>query len=87
MNARRADVCVIGGGPAGASLARRAAMLGHSVVVIEKAPFPRPQIGESLTGAVLPLLDVLAMRDQVESAGFYRQRALKRWNRRWTVRS
>jgi flavin-dependent dehydrogenase len=86
MNARRADVCVIGGGPAGASLARRAAMLGHSVVVIEKAPFPRPHIGESLTGAVLPLLDVLAMREQVESAGFYRPRgALVRWAEQRTV--
>jgi flavin-dependent dehydrogenase len=75
-----ADVCVIGGGPAGAALARRVAQLGHSVVLAEKHPFPRPHIGESLTGAVLPLLDVLGVRSEIESAGFLRPRsALVRW--------
>ncbi len=75
-----ADVCVIGGGPAGAALARRVAQLGHSVVLAEKHPFPRPHIGESLVGGVLPLLDVLGVRNEIESAGFLRPRsALVRW--------
>lgn len=75
-----ADVCVIGGGPAGASLARRLAQLGHSVVIAEKHPFPRPHIGESLTSGVLPLLDVLGVRNEIESAGFLRpESALVRW--------
>jgi flavin-dependent dehydrogenase len=74
------QVCVVGGGPAGASVARRLAMLGHSVVVIEKSPFPRPHVGESLTGGVLPLLDVLQLRNDVEREGFLRtSRALIRW--------
>lgn len=64
------DVCVIGGGPAGASLALRLAQLGRSVVVIEKHCFPRRHLGESVTGGVLPLLQVLGVQRRMESAGF-----------------
>lgn len=64
------DVCVIGGGPAGASLALRLAHLGRSVVVIERNSFPRRHLGESLTGAILPLLGVLGALPRIESAGF-----------------
>lgn len=55
-------------------------MLGHSVVLVEKARFPRAHIGESLTGGVLPLLEVLRLRNEVEQAGFLRNtNALIRW--------
>jgi flavin-dependent dehydrogenase len=64
------DVCIIGGGPAGASLALRLAKLGRSVAVIEKASFPRRHVGESLTGGVLPLLQVLGVLPQIESGQF-----------------
>jgi geranylgeranyl reductase family protein len=37
------DVIVLGAGPAGSSCARRAAELGLSVAVLEKADFPRPK--------------------------------------------
>jgi flavin-dependent dehydrogenase len=70
----------LGGGPAGAAAARWLAILGRSVVLIEKSPFPRPHIGESLTGGVLPLLDVLELRGAVENAGFLRpRRVLLKW--------
>src|SRR5262245_45557718 len=42
------DVIVIGGGPAGSTLATRLAQLGRNVVVFEKERFPRFHIGESL---------------------------------------
>jgi flavin-dependent dehydrogenase len=74
------DVCVLGGGPAGASTAIKLRALGHSVIVIEKSAYPRRHIGESLTGAVLPLLEVLGVRDEVESASFLRTHAsIVRW--------
>jgi flavin-dependent dehydrogenase len=61
---------VIGGGPAGSSLALRLAALGRRVILFEKDDFPRCHVGESLTGGILPLLDVLAVRPAIESAGF-----------------
>lgn len=77
------DVCVIGGGPAGSALATRLKQLGYSVVVLEKHRFPRAHIGESLVNGVLPLLDVLGIRQEVESAGFLRPTgAIVRWSGR-----
>lgn len=75
MNAITSEVCVVGGGPAGAAAALRMAMLGHSVVLIEKSAFPRPRIGESLTSSLLPLLDVIGIRTLIEREAFVRTRA------------
>ncbi len=65
-----ADVCVVGGGPAGAALAIRLAQLGRRVVVVEKAGFPRPHLGESLTAGVRPLLELLGMQAAIDAGGF-----------------
>jgi flavin-dependent dehydrogenase len=75
-----ADVCVVGGGPAGAALACRLATLGRHVVVVERHPFPRPHVGESVSPGVWPLLDMLGARTAVEAAGFQRAiEALVHW--------
>lgn len=66
------EICVIGGGPAGATVARRLALLGHRVCLLERSEFPRPHIGESLTPGIIPLLDFLGLRDSIEQAGFLR---------------
>src|SRR5262245_52226564 len=47
----RADVVVIGGGPAGASAAAILAENGRSVIVLERERFPRYHVGESLLPA------------------------------------
>ena len=50
------DLIVIGGGPAGASCAARAADLGLSVALLEKARFPRPKpCAGGLSVRALPL--------------------------------
>lgn len=69
---RETEVCVIGGGPAGAACARRLAQLGHRVCVVERAAFPRSHVGESLPPSILPALDALGLRARVEAAGFLR---------------
>lgn len=77
----QADVCIIGGGPAGAALATRLQQMEHSVVVVEKESFPRPHIGESLVSSILPLLALLDVKTDIESAGFLRpEGAIVRWS-------
>lgn len=72
MSAIRADICVVGGGPAGAGFALRMAQLGHDVVLVERERFPRPRVGESLVPAILPLFDAVGIRGQIEDAAFLR---------------
>jgi len=74
-----ADICVIGGGPAGSATAHRLASLGHEVCLIERQSFPRHHIGASLPSSILPLLEVIGARDRVESAGFLRPRQIIVW--------
>jgi flavin-dependent dehydrogenase len=70
----RYDAIVIGGGPAGSTVAARLAQKKRSVVLFEKERFPRFHIGESLLPACVPLLDELGVHDQVR-AKFLRKNA------------
>ena len=66
------DVFVIGGGPAGTTIAALLAESGHSVVLAEKDRHPRFHIGESLLPYNLPLLDQLGVRDKVEATAMHK---------------
>jgi flavin-dependent dehydrogenase len=60
------EVLVIGGGPAGATLAALAARRGRDVVLLEKDRHPRFHIGESLLPHNLPLFERLGVARDIE---------------------
>lgn len=62
---RRVDVCVVGAGPAGSTLAIRLAELGMDVAIVDRAKFPRPHIGESIAPGAWPLLALLGVADEI----------------------
>ena len=61
---KKYDVIVIGGGPAGSTAATLLAKNGHSVLVLEKAKFPRDHVGESLLPFCYPLFEKLGVLDE-----------------------
>ena len=67
------DVAVIGGGPAGSTVATLLARAGRRVLLLEREHFPRYHIGESLLSATLPILQHLGVLPDVEAAGFVRK--------------
>lgn len=66
MTIERCEVLVIGGGPAGSTMAALLAERGRHVVLVEKDRHPRFHIGESLLPLNLPLFDRLGVRDAIE---------------------
>ena len=63
------DVLVIGGGPAGTTVAPMLVEKGYRVVLLEKSRHPRFHIGESLLPANLPLFERMGIADQVKAIG------------------
>ncbi|MFS8200182.1 NAD(P)/FAD-dependent oxidoreductase [Streptomyces sp. CWNU-52B] len=64
------DVAVIGGGPAGSTMASYLAKAGLSVAVFEAENFPREHVGESLVPATTPVLLEIGVMEKIEAAGF-----------------
>ena len=64
------DALVLGGGPAGSTLATLLAQDGLRVALVERERMPRPHVGESLIPGVLPALDASGALPLVEAAGF-----------------
>lgn len=68
-DAERPDVLVVGGGPAGSTIATLLARKGWRVTLLEKARHPRFHIGESLLPLNVPILERLGVLDQVRAIG------------------
>lgn len=67
------DIGIIGGGPAGSTLASYLSQAGLSCVVLESALFPRPHVGESLIPATTPVLHDIGALPKVDAGCFPRK--------------
>jgi flavin-dependent dehydrogenase len=67
------DVVVIGGGPAGTSVATLLAQKGRRVLVVERAKFPRFHIGESLMPEAYWVFERLGMLPKLRDSDFVRK--------------
>jgi len=64
------DVLIVGGGPGGSTTATFLARAGLDVTVVEREPFPRFKVGESLVPNCMPILERLGVLDTVKAHGF-----------------
>jgi flavin-dependent dehydrogenase/Tfp pilus assembly protein PilF len=69
------DLIVVGGGPAGSTLAGLVRKHDPSarVLVLEKDPFPRHHVGESLLPGSIPVLKELGVHAKIDAGGFPRK--------------
>ena len=74
------DAVVIGGGPAGSTVATQLARAGRSVIVFEKEKFPRFHVGESLLPYNLPLFERIGVAEKVRAAGYQQKYGAFFWN-------
>jgi flavin-dependent dehydrogenase len=76
------DVGIIGGGPAGSSMAAYLAKAGVNCVVFERDIMPRPHVGESLVPSSTRVLKELNFLQKMEEAKFPRK-----YGAAWTAAS
>ena len=68
-----ADVIIIGGGPAGATMGCYLSMAGIDNVIIEHANFPRMHVGESMVTSTTRIFDEIGFLPTLEKEGFIRK--------------
>jgi geranylgeranyl reductase family protein len=73
MNTSEFDVIVMGGGPAGSTVASILAREGRSVVLFEKEQFPRHHIGESLMTDTYRTFERMGFLDKLRQSPFVRK--------------
>ena len=74
---RDAEVIVVGGGPAGSTIAAALATAGHNVVLLDKARFPRHKAcSEYVNPAGARLLEEMGTIEDILAAGAHRMEAM-----------
>ena len=69
------EMIVVGGGPAGSTLAGIARKHDPKarILILEKTPFPRHHVGESLLPGSIPVLKELGVHGKIDAGGFPRK--------------
>jgi flavin-dependent dehydrogenase len=75
--ASRADVVVIGGGPAGSTVSTLLAQAGLQVKLFERERFPRFHIGESLIPETYWVLKRIGMLDKMKASHFVKKHSVQ----------
>jgi flavin-dependent dehydrogenase len=65
----KTEVVIVGGGPGGAAAAMFLIEEGIKPIIVEKVPFPRYHVGESMTGEAARAIQLLGLEDKMMSAG------------------
>ena len=76
-NDSSADVVVIGGGPAGATVSTLIAQRGYRVQLFERERFPRFHIGESLIPETYWVLQRLGMLEKLQRSHFVKKHSVQ----------
>ncbi len=84
-NTRGRSIAVIGAGPAGTTLATLLARAGFRVAVFSRARASSLVVGESLVPAVIPILRMLGVEDEVCAYGVYKPGATFVVDREFTI--
>jgi flavin-dependent dehydrogenase len=69
----KADVLVVGGGPAGSVVSTQLARRGYDVVLVDKAFHPRETVGESVLPPAWQYFDRLGVSEEIERRGFVKK--------------
>lgn len=67
--ARKSEVLVIGGGPAGSAVALQLLQRGITPIIVEREKFPRFHIGESMTGECGGIVRSLGFEEKMRADG------------------
>ncbi|MBI3270735.1 MAG: tryptophan 7-halogenase [Planctomycetes bacterium] len=71
------EVVVIGGGPAGATVATLVQRAGHHCVLLERETFPRYHVGESLIPGANRVLDRLGLLGRMKTSTFTKKHSVR----------
>ena len=71
------DCVIIGGGPAGATVATLLADYGHKVLLLEKSTFPRHHVGESLMPETYWTFKRIGMLEKLKASDFPRKQSIQ----------
>ena len=72
MNKKLKSVAIIGGGPAGATLATLLARKGHKVAMFHSDIRPELIVGESLLPAIIPIIREVGIEDEVKKFSIFK---------------